>query len=342
MAEKNIRGRKKDKQEKNEDGGQQEARQSEVKDDLKEKEQQTQTSAKGKNKKKATRKQLKEEIKTKTTGVGFKISVDMDSAPTNRKTVFDDSNLPTDEDDNDDSTHDKRKDVKLISGIPTEEEEDNDDDIVEEVQGKAARDEALDQIKTEAKRSLKTKKKRKRKPRKEKTEEAATKSQEYNDNEDDHEKMDADFFARLESVRKVELKERKELKKSAARSALKGRHTTFIFAKNKDDDETVNDPVQINENIQVVVLKNPSSTSEVIGNSYFVPNTSISKKALLYSGNLLKDGSDNAAGAIEMKRKRNRSGEDIQPWKRARQRLSMGRSRLTRGKPAAFFKTKKR
>jgi hypothetical protein len=311
MAQKDTSGRKK---ENIEDDGQKE-----VKDDLEEER---------KNKRKARRKQRKEERKSKTTGVGLKISLDRDSAPTNKKIVFDDSNLPTEEDDNDDSTNDKHKDERLHSKITME--EDDDDDAVEEVQGKAARDKVMDQMKTEAKQSLKTKKKRKRKKRKE--------------NNSDDEEMDDEFFAQLDSVREVELEEKKELEKSAARAALKGKHTTFVFAKNKDDDEAVSDPVQINENIQVVVLKNSSSSaSEATGtSSFFAPNASISQKALRYSRNRLNDGSDPAAGATEMKRKRNHSGEVIQPWTRARQRLSMGRSRLTKGKPAAFFKTKKR
>jgi hypothetical protein len=290
-----------------------------VKDDLEEER---------KTKRKARRKQRKEERKSKTTGVGLKISVEGDSALANKKIVFDDSNLPSEEEDNDDSTNDKHKDERSHSKI-TMEEHDDDDDAVEEVQGKAARDKVMDQMKTEEKQALKTKKKRKRKKRKE------------NNNSDDEE-MDDDFFAQLDSVREVESKERKELEKSAARAALKGKHTTFVFAKNEDDDEALSDPVQINENIQVVVLKNKSASEATGTSSFFAPNASISQKALRYSRNRLNDGSDPAAGATEMKRKRNHSGEVVQPWKRARQRLAMGRSRLTKGKPAAFFKTKKR
>lgn len=341
MFKKIMSGRKKEKQEKSEDDEQEGG----VNDDRIEEDRQKKIPTKGKKKRKAREKQRKEELKSKATGVGLKISVDGDSAPTNKKLVFDDSNLPTEEDDNDDSTSDKIKDEKLASDIlmgGKEDNEDDDDDRVEEVKGKAARDEIMDQMETEAKQSLKTEKKRKRKPRKEKAKETVTKEKEGNDSDDDDEEMDEDFFAQLDSVRKVELEERKELEKSAARAASKGRYTTFVFAKNENDDDTLSDPVQIDENIQVVVLKNPSSNSDATGNSSFLPNTSVTEKALLYSRNLLQDGSDRAAGATEMKRKLKRSGEDIQPWKRARQRLSMGRSRLTKGRPAAFFKTKKR
>jgi hypothetical protein len=309
--------------------------------------------SKRKRKKKARQKQRIEELKSKSTGVGLKIS--LESTPVNnKKIVFDDSNLPTDEDGNDDVADDEPLNSQIAiegenhndydNGDDGDEgdDDDDDDDAVEEVQGKAARDEAMDQMKTEAKQSLKTVKKRKRKPRKEKTAEVAATTKNDNDSDADDDEMDADFFAQLESVRKAELEEREELEKSAAREALKGRHTTFVFAKHKGDEDAMSDPVQINKNIQVVVLKEPSSAFKATANRSFQPNSTISEKALRYSRNRLKDGSDPAAGATEMKRKRNRSGEDVQPWKRGRQRLSMGRSRLTKGKPAAFFKRKKR
>jgi len=284
----------------------------------------------------------------------LKISVEADSAaPTNKKIVFDDSNLPPADDDDDDDDDGRDHEVKSNSKLATteqdEENEDN-DDAVEEVKGKAARDEVMDQLKTEEKQSLKTKKKRKRKSRKEEGKDAALKTAKDkdkdndgsdDDDDDDEEEMDKDFFAQLDSVRKEEDVEKKELEKSVARAAAKGKHTTFVFAQNKEDDAALSDPVQIDENIQVVVLKNPSTSEANMDSNSFATTSTISKKALLYSRNQLNDGSDPGAGSQEMKRKRNRSGEEIQPWKRARQRLSMGRSRMTKGKPAAFFKKKK-
>uniref|UniRef100_A0A7S4AND7 Uncharacterized protein n=1 Tax=Pseudo-nitzschia australis TaxID=44445 RepID=A0A7S4AND7_9STRA len=286
------------------------------------------TSKKAKTQKKTKlQKQRKEELKSKTTGVGLKISVDgndeSSAAPVNKKTVFDDSNLPLSDDE-------ETKEQQNLE-ISAKQDDDDDDDAVEEVQGSAARDKVMDQIQTEEKQSLKTKKRRNRKSRKEK---AKTPAKEYGSDDE----LDDEFFAQLDSVRKKEEKEeRKELEKS--RAVAKGKHTTFVFEKNKDDDEALSDPVQIDENIQVVVLKNPSSSSA--GST--TKSSMISKAALAYSRNRLKDGSDPAAGATEMKRKRNRSGEEVQPWKRvSRPRLAMGRSRMTKGKPAAFFTKKKK
>mmetsp|Transcript_111922 Transcript_111922/g.229164 ORF Transcript_111922/g.229164 Transcript_111922/m.229164 type:complete len:339 (+) Transcript_111922:128-1144(+) len=328
---------KKGKLKTNEDDDEQEVELPKVGDNEEEDVEETQTPKRGKSKKKELRKQRKEQLKSKTTGVGLKISVDNDSAPTNKKIVFDDTNLPSDEDHNDDNENEQSGEKLSAQSIKQKDEDndDDDDDAVEEVQGKAARDEVMDQMKTEEKQSLKTKKKRRRKSRKLKTKQ----SDDDNDNDDDD--MDEDFFAQLDTVRKEELKEKKELEKSLARDAAKGKHTTFVFAQNESDDRALSDPMQINENIQVVVL---NESSEVTGgnNNSFVSNSSVSKTALLYSRNALKDGSDPNAGVAEMKRKRNRSGAEVQPWKRARQRVVMGRSRMTKGKPAAFFRKKKR
>ena len=274
-----------------------------------------------KKKRKSRQKKRNEELKSKATGTGLKIS--LDSAPKNNKIVFDDSNLPSeDEDDNDDNEADNNK-QQLAVEATSDQDVSDDDDAVEEVKGTAARDEALDQLKTEAEQSLKTKKKRKRKPRKEKVVES---------DDDDEAEMDDDFFAQLDSVREAEMKERKELEESAAREAMKGKHTTFVFAKNKSDEDGPSGPVDINENIQVVVLNNNN-----IGEK-----ESLSEKALTYSRNRLTSGADPLAGAAELKRKRMRSGPEVQPWKRAKKGLALGRSRLRKGKPSAFFKRKKR
>mmetsp|Transcript_16502 Transcript_16502/g.41408 ORF Transcript_16502/g.41408 Transcript_16502/m.41408 type:complete len:302 (-) Transcript_16502:363-1268(-) len=266
-----------------------------------------------KTKRKTRQKKQKEDLKSKTMGVGLKISVDGGSS--NKKIVFDDF-VPSDdeENDNDVSTHDD-KDL-----IGRQQQEEDDDDVVEEVQGTTARDEVLDQMKTEAQQSLKTKKKRKRKTRPEKEK----------DSDDEEDIMDEDFFAQLDTARQEELKEQEELAKSQAREAMKGKHTTFVFANNEEENAT--DPVDVNENIQVVVLNKDSG----------IATTSVSETALKYSRNLLKSGVDPLEGAASRKRKRNRSGPQEQPWKRAKKKLAMGRSRLTKGRPAAFFKRKKR
>ncbi len=278
-----------------------------------------------KKKRKSRQKQRKEELKSKATGVGLKISVDGGSA--NKKIVFDETNLPSEDEENDnasatndDSDAEEQVNLEIPTAEPNEEDDDSDDDAVEEVHGTAARDEALDQMKTEAQQSLKTKKKRKRKARPEKSKPF--------ESDDDEDEMDEHFFAQLDSARQEEMQQQQELAKAQAR---KGKHTTFVFSGKEED--TTSNPVDVNENIQVVVLKDSKSS---------FASTSVSEKALLYSRNRLKDGVDPLEGETERKRKRMRSGEQVQPWKRANKRFAMGRSRLSKGRPAAFFKRKKR
>jgi hypothetical protein len=175
--------------------------------------------------------------------------------------------------------------------------------------------------------------------------------------------LDEDFFAQLDVVRKEEDEERKELEMIAARAAAKGKHTTFVFSQNNTDNDTImnSEPVQIDDTIQVVVLKNQSTNSNattISGSSSFTATTSsISKTALLYSRNLLIDGTDtnhsssandnNRSGTRQTsnnnikKRKNNRSGEEIKPWKRAKKQPSLGSSRMKKGRPAAFFRKKR-
>jgi len=308
--------------------------------DLGEEEPPAKPDAKRGNKKKPREKKRKEELKSKATGLGLKISLDQNPAPgSNNKIVFDDTNLPTGDDSTGESVHsaseERRKDSNKDDGND-DDDDDDDDDAVEEVQGKAARDEALDQMKTEAQQSLKSKKKRMRKARVEKTEAPSPQKAGDDESGDGDDDMDEEFFAQLESAREAESEKKKELlDKSAARA--KGRHTTFVFERNEGDARAVSEPVEIDESIQVVVLKNPST-----GTSSFMTDTAISKRALVYSRNNIEDGSDRMAGEAEMKRKRNRSGEETQPWRRARPRLAMGRSRLKKGKPAGSFTRRRR
>merc|ERR1712238_352393 len=125
------------------------------------------------------------------------------------------------------------------------------------------------------------------------------------------------------------------------RAAAKGKHTTFVFPQNTKENHNegmTSEPVKIDENIQVVVLKNPSTTS------------TSSKTAHIYSRNQLLDGSDsnnsndNRFGGgrtnDSKKRQKNRSGEEIKPWKRAKKQLPLGRSRMKKGGPATFFRKK--
>jgi hypothetical protein len=123
----------------------------------------------GNNKKKIQQKKRKEDLKSKNTGVGLKISLDNSSSskitPTNRKIVFDDTNLPSENDDDDNDNDNDNEQGENPTDSKEEDDDDDDDDAVEEVQGKAAREKLLEQLKTEEKQSLKSKKKKKRKPR---------------------------------------------------------------------------------------------------------------------------------------------------------------------------------
>mmetsp|Transcript_29613 Transcript_29613/g.33215 ORF Transcript_29613/g.33215 Transcript_29613/m.33215 type:complete len:376 (-) Transcript_29613:104-1231(-) len=323
---------------------------------------------KGNNKKKLTKKQQKEALKSRNTGVGIRISIESSgperkAIPSNKKSNFDDTNLPSEDNDHDNDNDQEEKEVDVVNEKDVEE---NDDDIdaVEEVQGQVAREEVIEQLKTEEKQSLKSKKKRKRKSKEKsnKTIKSIRKSTQKDDedidqDDEDDEELDENFFAQLDVVRQEEDKKRKETELMEVRAAAKGKHTTFVFPQNTKENENegmTSEPVKIDENIQVVVLKNPSTTSTTTTtgvSSSFGTTSTLSKTALIYSRNQLLDGSDsnnandNRSGGgrknDSKKRKNNRSGEEIKPWKRAKKQLPLGRSRMKKGGPATFFRKKR-
>mmetsp|Transcript_7556 Transcript_7556/g.13281 ORF Transcript_7556/g.13281 Transcript_7556/m.13281 type:complete len:367 (-) Transcript_7556:56-1156(-) len=298
------------------------------------------SSSAKKEKKKSRRQQEKEELKSKNTGVGLKIAVDKSGASSNaKKIVFDDDNLPPVE-------TERNEDVSDNENNPATEgkaEEEDDDDAVEEVTGQTAREEAIDQLKSEEKQSLKaTKKKKKRKDRKSKGDKLAEKK-------DDEVELDDEFFSQLETVRQEEAEQRKEAEKAKARAAAKGKHTTFVFS--QDDEVQPNFAVKVGGNIEVVVLKDASSSFASDGGVMATP-TAISEEALLYSRSRLTDGSDcNDIGSKNTNsgrnsHKRSRGTGETVPWKRARNHATMVNARSNRrngkGKPAVFFTRKTR
>merc|ERR1712238_185952 len=124
---------------------------------------------KGNNKKKLTKKQQKEALKSRNTGVGIRISIESSGperkeTPSNKKQNFDDTNLPSEDNDHDNDNDQEEKKIDVVNEKEVE-GTDDDNDAVEEVQGQVAREEVIEQLKTEEKRSLKSKKKRKRKPK---------------------------------------------------------------------------------------------------------------------------------------------------------------------------------
>jgi len=298
------------------------------------------SSSAKKEKKKSSRQQEKEELKSKNTGVGLKIAVDKSGASSNaKKIVFDDDNLPPVE-------TERNEDVSDNENNPATEgkaEEEDDDDAVEEVTGQTAREEAIDQLKSEEKQSLKaTKKKKKRKDRKSKGDKLA-------EEKDDEVELDDEFFSQLETVRQEEAEQRKEAEKAKARAAAKGKHTTFVFS--QDDEVQPNFAVKVGGNIEVVVLKDASSSFASDGGVMATP-TAISEEALLYSRSRLTDGSDcNDIGSKNTNsgrnsHKRSRGTGETVPWKRARNHATMVNARSNRrngkGKPAVFFTRKTR
>jgi len=311
---------------------------------------------------KLLKKKRKEKLKSKNTGVGLKIPIDSSitkSKPqaSSNKIVFDDSNLPPLEDDDTDgiSLTDKGEEDK-----GGDDNGDDDDDAIEEVLGSAAREEITEQLKTEEKQSLKSRKRRKRNAKKRGSIKKSKKGGDEKTDDDDKE-LDDEFFSQLDAVRGEEFKERKELQMLEARAA-KGKHTNFVFSKNHSenyDNDEYSEPIKVGDNMSVMVLKNLSTISNVTTkevSSTFGSISTISNTALVYSRNQLIDGSDASSGAKSKKsnerrdpaiddrstkRQKNRSGEEIRPWKRAKQKLSLGRSRMRQGRPATFFRKKR-
>lgn len=270
----------------------------------------------------------KEELKSKNTGLGISISIDETPAKGN-KIVFDEENLPEVE-------------VQVEEGEGTQElpdtdtnkqstekiENDEDDDAVEEVKGSAAREEILEQLKTEEKQSLKAKKKKKRKER-QKAEEKV---------EDDEEDFDEDFFAELEAVREAQ---------DATRKAKqpKGQHTTFVFPENERDGhaEDPSAPRRVEHNIQVVVL--PEDGDTVVDNAITaIPHEDLSQAAIMFSRGQLVDGADKG----KKRKSKTTPKRADSSWKRSRKMGLLAGSSARfhrmggRGRPAANFVTSKR
>jgi len=324
------------------------------------------TIKKIKNMKNILEKRRKEKLKSIQTGVGLRISID--SSITGSKATSSNKLRSA----NDEYVNDNAREQSKSTDMKDNEAKDDgdDDDDIEEVPGQTAREDVIEQLKTEEKLCLQSRKQRKRKARNRNSSEnqcntaikltktSRQKNDEKNGNDDDgeNEELDEEFFAQLDVVRGEEVKERKETEMLKARTSVKGKHTNFVFSTNQS--EGVNsEPVKIDENIQVVVLKNLSTTSNSIikgvGSSFGIAST-LSKTALIYSRNQLIDGSDSnianynkSSGGqnnntdVNRKRKSHRSDEETKPWKRAKQQMSLGRSRMKKGRPAIFFRKKR-
>eukprot|EP00980_Cylindrotheca_fusiformis_P015064 scaffold4157_cov136-Cylindrotheca_fusiformis.AAC.14 len=254
--------------------------------------------------KKTRRQKLNEELKSKATGVGLKISVD--TTPKNNKIVFDDV------------VDEPEPPVEKQEVIANDEyDEDEEDDAVEEVKGQAAREEILEQLDTEAKYSVHSKKKRKKKE----------KPKEVKEEEEEEEEFDDAFFAELEAARAEEKKQLEDKKP-------KGKHTAFVVA--QSDQGISERPREVDENIQVVVLKDSAQDSTVSAITA-VPTNALTQNALLYSRNRLVSGSDGVArSALGKKRK----WQPDNTWKRSKKMKNLVRVNRKGGRlaPANFAK----
>jgi hypothetical protein len=278
--------------------------------------------------KKHHRHQQKENLKSKNTGVGLKISVD--SASANKKIIFDnDATTSLEEQEKDDVL----KSSETVVHQRNDEENELDEDVVEEVQGRKARNELMSEWKAQEQEVLKAKKKKKRKERKPKEPEKGD------------EELDDAFFSQLETIREEQAKE------AATRAVSKRKHTTFVFSQDHDDNDKQSSgngvPVKVDGNINVVVL-GTAATSSLSSICAATANV-VSNEALLYSRSCLVSGYDvdsvevqhqNDNKKLSQKRKM-RQGETT-PWKRSKTSVSLIRRKDGKGRPAVFFIRKQR
>ena len=270
------------------------------------------------------KKKQKAVLKSKNTGVGLSISIgESAKSQGNKKIVFDEDNLPEIEADDID-TEDANDQTQSTGPTKPDTEDDDDDDAIEEVKGSAAREEIIEQLKSEEKLSLKTKKKRKRKERKvEKVEE-------------EDEDLDDDFFAELEAVRAEEAAERAAIKAKKP----KGKHTTFVFQESEQGQADESAPQKKSHGIQVVVLPEEGTVADSAITA--IPAEELSETAILFSRGGLLDGADRG------KKRKNKTAPKRADtsWKRSRKvgLLAGGRFRPRggHGRPAANFVTSKR
>jgi len=281
------------------------------------------------------KKQQQEALQIKNTGIGLSIDINKASETRNKKIVFDDDEVITQENPMDSQTVLERPKGINKGGHSSEDDDDLDDDMVEEVKGSSARDEILQQFKVEEKGALKVKKQKKRKDRRTAKEEDA-------DEGDDDDDFDDDFFAQLETVKAEEEEDRKRL---ASKQKKKGKHTTFTFDDADHANPTFTQPKKVGHNIQVVVLPDVEETEIDDAMITTLPSSTLSQDALLYSRSFLPDGKDKGG-----KRKRNSPILPDTSWKRSRKMnvilsSTKGRSRRKTGRkgtgrPAPNFVTK--
>jgi hypothetical protein len=287
-------------------------------------------------KKKTKRQQEKEELRSKNTGVGLKISIGGSGAKENankgkKKIVFDEASLPPPEK-NEQENEQLQESTDASQG---------DDDAIEEVPGSKAREHFESLMATEEREAAKaTKKKRKRKER-------LPKEQPKDDIVDEAD-LDDEFFSQLENVRQAEAEEQRKVAKAAAKAATKGKHTTFVFSQEVDDDSKASRsaPVKVGGNIEVVVLgtKSPSHSAGAGATA-----GEISEEAMMYSRSLLKDGSDSAifgerlfGGGNRDSKKRKLAAGETETWKRSKKGSTIRRRLGGKGLPALLFSKKKR
>ena len=267
------------------------------------------------------RRQQRESLKAKNTGTGLSISTGKGSnnTPKNKKIVFDDDLVLEQDNEVDEAveTNITETTTKQDDDEHSDDDDDDDDDAVEEVKGDTARSQILEQMESERTEALRTtaKKKKKRKER------PSKKVVDDEDDDDDNDEFDEDFFAQVDTVMEEE-------KKKAKLEHVKpqGKHTTFVFDEEEQPSATLDNPQDVDHNIQVVVLNEPESTAQLL--PIMKP---ISKEALLFSRNSISSGPDNTPVGSFNGKKRQR--KDAPTWKRSKKMKSLA----ARGRNKAFF-----
>mmetsp|Transcript_8940 Transcript_8940/g.13720 ORF Transcript_8940/g.13720 Transcript_8940/m.13720 type:complete len:312 (+) Transcript_8940:114-1049(+) len=268
------------------------------------------SSKKGPNEKQVARelrRKAKEDLRSRNMGLGLSISSQPEESNTKKHVVFGDDESfeeSIDEHAGNDFEPDEHGD---------DDDDDDDDDAVEEVKSNIARDQVLKQRAMERETAtiskLKSKSKKRNKTREEK------KLEEVDEDDD----FDEDFFAQVDSEM---ASNRHQSKKSRTNGDVpKGRHTTFVSA----HDEAPAEPVQGNDNIELVVLGD-NEEDDPEGGDYqermrIVESklgTEPSEAAKVFSRNALLNGSDEVGQARKSKSKEVAKANQQNGWKRSK------------------------
>mmetsp|Transcript_11576 Transcript_11576/g.16217 ORF Transcript_11576/g.16217 Transcript_11576/m.16217 type:complete len:311 (+) Transcript_11576:154-1086(+) len=262
--------------------------------------------AKGKQAARELRRKTKEDLRSRTMGLGLSISSQPEESNASKHVVFEDDEIFEDTEESIDE-HAGNDDG------PEDHDASDDDDAVEEVKSNIARDQVLKQRAMERETATISKLKTKPKKRNKATEE---KKMEEVDADDE---FDENFFAQVDYEMASTRQQRKKSRING--DVPKGRHTTFMSA----HDEAPAEPVQGNDNIELVVLgdneeDNPekSDYQERMRIVESKLGTEPSETAKVFSRNALLNGSDGSGQARKSKSKKATKANQQTGWKRSK------------------------